>query len=130
MCFIFQEFTHNLSGIVIANGIVSPAVALTKLSFYLWELGYVDENGREAIERFSEETNDLVNNGQLGAAFDHFLSLGEYINEIAGAVAVNLGHIVEKLPRDARQGYPLTYISYCAPKLCQIKLTMILMLAR
>ncbi|KAI8422471.1 hypothetical protein MSG28_006296 [Choristoneura fumiferana] len=98
-------FTHNLSGIVIANGIVSPALALTKLSFYLWELGYVDENGREAIERFSKETTDLVNNGQLGAAFDHFLSLGEYTNEIVGAAAVNLGHIVEKLPRDARQGY-------------------------
>ncbi|XP_063389518.1 uncharacterized protein LOC134672158 [Cydia fagiglandana] len=100
-----NELSHNLAGIALGNGIVSPALALTKLSFYLYELGYVDEDGRTAIDNFSKETNDLVDNGQLGAAFDHFLSLGEYTNENAGSVAVNLGHIVEKLTRDARQGY-------------------------
>lgn len=81
---------------VLANGIVSPALALTKLGFYLEELAYVDGRGRTALDNLSDETYSLVQQEQYGEAFDKFLSLGEFVNE-AGAVAVNLGFIVEKL---------------------------------
>ncbi|XP_063822509.1 uncharacterized protein LOC135072501 isoform X1 [Ostrinia nubilalis] len=96
-----ENSTANLKGIVIGNGIISPAVALTKLGFYLEELGYIDGNGRAAIENFSNETTYLVSEGQLAEAYEKFLSLGEFVNEEAGAVAVNLGHIVEKVTYDS-----------------------------
>lgn len=85
---------------MIGNGIISPAVALTKLGFYLEELGYVDANGRSAIENLSSDISNLVNDGQVGDAFDIFINLGDFINDNAGAVAVNLAHIVEKLTRE------------------------------
>ncbi|KAJ0175694.1 hypothetical protein K1T71_008853 [Dendrolimus kikuchii] len=96
-----QNFTHNLQGVVIGNGIISPAVALTKLGFYLEELGYIDANGRSAIENLSNETNSLVSTEHLEVAFDKFITLGDFVNDYAGAIAVNLGHIVEKLTRDS-----------------------------
>uniref|UniRef100_A0A2A4K3U2 Uncharacterized protein n=1 Tax=Heliothis virescens TaxID=7102 RepID=A0A2A4K3U2_HELVI len=89
----------NLRGVVLGNGIISPALAMTKLGFYLEELGYIDGNGRTAIESLSEETTAAVNLGNLGNAFDKFISMGQFVNENAGAIAVNLGHIVEKLTR-------------------------------
>lgn len=79
-------------------------MALTSLGFYLEELGYIDGNGRAAIENFANETLDLVNQGQAESAFDNFLSLGQIVNENAGAVAVNLGHIVEKLTNSSSTG--------------------------
>lgn len=102
--FQINDFSHNLKGVVIANGIISPAIALTRLGFYLEELAYVDGNGRGAIERFSDEVNGLVDDGQLEEAFDKFMSLNEIVNENAGAVAVNLGYIVEKLTRETTRG--------------------------
>lgn len=94
-----------MQGVVIGNGIISPALALTKLGFYLEELGYIDSNGRTAVENLSSETNNLLNAGQLDAAFDRFITLGDFINENAGAVAVNIGHIVEKLTQDTTADY-------------------------
>ncbi|KOB74182.1 Retinoid-inducible serine carboxypeptidase [Operophtera brumata] len=77
-----------------ANGIVSPALALTKLGFYLEELGYIDASGRAAVEGLSTETTSLVQEEQYGEALDKFLSLGEFVNQEAGGVAVNLGFII------------------------------------
>lgn len=89
----------NIQGVALGNGIISPALAMTKLGFYLEELGYIDDNGRTAIETLSQNTNNLVISGNLETAFNNFISLGDFINENAGAVAVNLGYIVEKLTR-------------------------------
>ncbi|KAL0880820.1 hypothetical protein ABMA27_002005 [Loxostege sticticalis] len=106
-----ENITTNLKGVVLVNGIISPALALSQLGFYLEELAYVDDNGRAAIENFANETKHLVDEGQLGEAYEKFLSLGEFVNNNAGAVAVNLGQIVEKLtPNSTRdifgqQGY-------------------------
>lgn len=99
------RFQHNLKGVVLGNGIVSPALALTKLGFYLEELGYIDANGRAAIETLSEDVSSSVSGGQLRDAFDKFITLGDFVNEKAGAVAVNLGHIVDKLTREASRDY-------------------------
>lgn len=93
-----------MKGVVLGNGIVSPALALTKLGFYLEELGYIDANGRAAIETLSEDVSSSVSGGQLRDAFDKFITLGDFVNEKAGAVAVNLGHIVDKLTREASRG--------------------------
>lgn len=95
-----SEADSNLRGVVLGNGIISPALAMTKLGFYLEELGYIDANGRDALESLSEETTQLVQADDLENAFDRFISLGEFVNENAGAVAVNLGNIVEKLTRE------------------------------
>lgn len=86
----------NLKGVALGNGIIEPGLALTKLGFYLEELGYIYNPGREAIEILTAETQELISNGQLSEAFENFASLGDIVNE-AGAVAVNLRHIVEKL---------------------------------
>ncbi|XP_053612515.1 uncharacterized protein LOC128676434 [Plodia interpunctella] len=94
------NFNHNLQGVIIGNGIVSPAVALTKLGFYLEELAYIDGKGREIIENFSSETNTMIYNENYGDAFDHFLTLGDIVNDNAGAIAVNIGYIVEKLTKE------------------------------
>ncbi|XP_052754686.1 uncharacterized protein LOC113520990 isoform X2 [Galleria mellonella] len=94
-------FEHNLKRVVIGNGIIDPTIALTKLGFYLEELAYVDNNGRNVLETFSNETRQLVADGQNGEAFDKFLSLGRVINEEAGAVAVNLAFIADKLTRES-----------------------------
>ncbi|CAD0199722.1 unnamed protein product [Chrysodeixis includens] len=86
----------NPRGVVIANGIISPAVTMSKLGFYLEELGYIADNGRPAIETLAKDINDLVSVENYSNAFDVFASLGEFVNEKAGAIAVNLAYIVEK----------------------------------
>ncbi|KAM3964303.1 uncharacterized protein ACR2FA_001796 [Aphomia sociella] len=95
------SFEHNLKRVVIGNGIIAPTVALSKLGFYLEELGYVDDVGRDVIENLSNETSKLVDDGRYEAAFDKFLSLSQIVNDEAGAVAVNLGYIVDKLTRQS-----------------------------
>lgn len=99
-----HQLNFNLHGVVMGNGVISPALAMTKLGFYLEELGYIDANGRAAIETLSNETTTSLSNGDLGDAFDKFISLGQFVNDNAGAVAVNLGHIVEKLTREPSRG--------------------------
>ncbi|XP_013187348.1 uncharacterized protein LOC106132467 [Amyelois transitella] len=94
------NFEHNLQGVIIGNGIVSPALALSKLGFYLEELGYIDGRGRETIETFSSEINTLVSDENYDDAFEQFLTLGEIVNDNAGAIAVNLGYIIQKLTRE------------------------------
>ncbi|XP_034826870.1 retinoid-inducible serine carboxypeptidase-like [Maniola hyperantus] len=89
--------SNDFKGIILGNPVISPALALTKLGFYLEQLGYIDGRGRGAVENFSETTNSLVQSDKLQDAFDHFTSLGYFVNEDAGAIAVNLAHIVEKL---------------------------------
>ncbi|KAG6456650.1 hypothetical protein O3G_MSEX009847 [Manduca sexta] len=98
-----DHLAHLPTGVVIGNGIISPALALTKLGFYLEELGYIDGNGRSAVENISNIINKAVNEERFGEAFDRLLSLGKFVNENAGAVAVNLGHIVEKLTQESLQ---------------------------
>ncbi|CAG4972060.1 unnamed protein product [Parnassius apollo] len=98
-----QSFSNNLKGVVIGNGIMSPALALTKLGFYLEELAYIDGNGRNAIEEFSTSINNYTNDEQFETAFDTFLSLGTYVNEYAGAIAVNLNYIIDKLSQNTSQ---------------------------
>lgn len=88
---------------VLGNGVVSPALVLTKLGFYLEEMGYIDGRGRAAVESFSNEANSLVNGERFEEAFDKFATLGDVVNE-AGAVAVNLGHIVKKLQQGSTSG--------------------------
>ncbi|XP_075974951.1 retinoid-inducible serine carboxypeptidase-like [Anticarsia gemmatalis] len=90
----------NIEGVIIGNGIISPAVAMTKLGFYLEELGYIDGKGRTAVENLSEQTNALVNSGSLEAAFNNFFTLDTFVNGDGGAVAVNLRNIVEKVTRE------------------------------
>ncbi|XP_052739575.1 retinoid-inducible serine carboxypeptidase-like [Bicyclus anynana] len=96
-----NSFKDRFKGIILGNPVISPALALTKLGFYLEELGYVDAAGREAIENFSNVTSLLVESEQFQEAFLKFTFLGKYINENTGAVAVNLAHIVEKLYRSS-----------------------------
>ncbi|KAJ8730911.1 hypothetical protein PYW08_002324 [Mythimna loreyi] len=95
---------YNLEGVVLGNAIISPALVMTKLGFYLEELGYIDANGRDAIETLSRETTQLVQDKKLEDAFDKFVSLGQFVNENAGATAVNLGNIVQKLTREPTTG--------------------------
>ncbi|CAK1601205.1 unnamed protein product [Parnassius mnemosyne] len=96
-----QSFSSNLKGVVIGNGIISPALALTQLGFYLEELGYIDENGRNAINEFSTSINNYTNDEQFERAFDLFSSLESFVNEYAGAIAVNLNHMIDKLSRNS-----------------------------
>ncbi|CAH2263460.1 retinoid-inducible serine carboxypeptidase-like [Pararge aegeria] len=91
----------SVRGIILGSPVISPALALTKLGFYLNQLGYVDSKGKATIESFSEQTNSLVQSEAFQEAFDQFTSLGNFVNEKTGAVAVNLAHIVEKLTRDS-----------------------------
>ncbi|KAJ8721620.1 hypothetical protein PYW07_002395 [Mythimna separata] len=100
-----KDIKHiNLRGVVLGNAIISPALAMTKLGFYLEELGYIDANGRDAIETLSKETTQLVQGENYEDAFDKFISLGQFVNENAGATAVNLGNIVQKLTREPTTG--------------------------
>lgn len=99
-----EDVSDNLKGIVLGNPIISPALTLTKLGFYLEELGYIDGKGRIVIEDFSSLTTSLVERGDFVEAYNRFSSLRYLVNNEAGAVAVNLQNIVEKLTRDANQG--------------------------
>ncbi|XP_050347228.1 uncharacterized protein LOC126771405 [Nymphalis io] len=94
-----NDISGNFKGVILGNPIVSPALVLSKLGFYLEELGYIDGKGREATENLSNTITDLVRSEEYENAFNHFISLGSFINENAGAVAVNLGNIVEKITR-------------------------------
>ncbi|KAJ2942671.1 hypothetical protein O0L34_g2142 [Tuta absoluta] len=98
------SFNHNLQGIILANPIVSPALALTKLGFYLDEMGYVDSTGRVIVEEFTSELNDLVTAGQMDEAFDKFSSLEQFLNEEVGAAAINLRYLIQKLTRGPTRG--------------------------
>ncbi|CAH0692929.1 unnamed protein product [Chilo suppressalis] len=95
-----RDFSPNLKGLILGNAIISPALVMTKLGFYLEELAYIDNKGREAIENLSNEINESINQGSLEAAYNSFLTLDKFVNENAGAVAVNLNYIVEKLTQD------------------------------
>ncbi|XP_050674158.1 retinoid-inducible serine carboxypeptidase-like isoform X2 [Leptidea sinapis] len=99
------RFSENIKGLFLGNAIISPALALTKLGFYLEELGYIDGLGREAIENFSNTTSHLVSRNLFDEAFDQFVSLGEFVNEEAGAIAVNLAYIVQKITRNSTDSY-------------------------
>lgn len=84
---------------------------MSKLGFYLEELGYIADNGRPAIETLAKDVSDLVTAGNYRNAFDEFTSLGEFVNEKAGAIAVNLAYIVEKKTQetpDSRGRYRLS----------------------
>ncbi|XP_038214574.1 retinoid-inducible serine carboxypeptidase-like [Zerene cesonia] len=100
-----EDYSHKIKGIFLGNPTISPALTLTKLGFYLEELAYVDGNGRAAIEEFSTSLSSLVSSKNFEEAFNQFFSLGEFINERAGAVAVNVGYIVEKLTRNSVRDY-------------------------
>lgn len=102
------------------NGVISPALALTKLGFYLEEMGYVDATGRAVIEDFASETNSLVNSGQYEEAYDKFLTLGQLVNEEAGTVAVNLGRIIDKLTRNTSGKKELKLAEEHNDQLCSI----------
>ncbi|KAI5633233.1 serine carboxypeptidase domain-containing protein [Phthorimaea operculella] len=93
------SFDHNLQGVILANPIISPALALTKLGFYLDEMGYVDPTGRVVVEEFVSELNALVDAGQMEEAFDKFLTLESFLNEEVGTAAINLRHLIQKLTR-------------------------------
>lgn len=82
---------------------------MQRLGFYLDELGYINDNGRSALEALAQETNTLVNNGNFEEAFDKFLSLGDFVNENAGAVAVDLKYIVDKLTQESVQNTGIFY---------------------
>lgn len=95
----------NLQGLILGGPIISPALVLTKLGFYMEEWGYVDANGRAEIEQLSEETLRFVNEGKYADALSNFINLEDFINEKAGAVAVNLRHLVEKMTRAPSRDY-------------------------
>lgn len=77
---------------------------MTKLGFYLEELGYIDGKGRTVIENFSSLTTSLVEREDFIEAYNQFNSLRHFVNNEAGAVAVNLDNIVEKLTKDVNKG--------------------------
>lgn len=84
---------------VLANAIVSPALALTKLGFYLEEMGYIDYVGRNSIEGLSTQITSLVDQQRFMEAFFLFLGLEDFVNVEGETEAINLGNIVEKLTR-------------------------------
>ncbi|XP_014369392.2 retinoid-inducible serine carboxypeptidase-like [Papilio machaon] len=100
-----SQFSNVIKGVGIGNGIISPALALTKIGFYLEEFGKIDGDGRRVVENYSNKINRLTNNGLYGEAFDLFLSIKKVINVNAGAAGINLDDIAEKLTRDKLQEY-------------------------
>ncbi|KPJ06964.1 Facilitated trehalose transporter Tret1 [Papilio machaon] len=100
-----SQFNNVIKGVGIGNGIISPALALTKIGFYLEEFGKIDSDGRRVVENYSDKINRLTNNGRYGEAFDLFLSIKKVINVNAGAAGINLDDIAEKLTRDKLQEY-------------------------
>lgn len=93
-----------IKGVILGNGLVAPAQTLSKLGFYLEELAYIDGNGRQAIENLTNMISTAEINGRPDFAFELFQTLGHAVNEEAGAVAVNLGHIVQKLTKESPDG--------------------------
>lgn len=96
--------TNNFKGLILGNPLVSPSLVLTKLGFYLEELGYIDSDGRVRVDNYTNGIQTLVASESYEQAFGYFTSLGQFINENAGAVAVNLNYIVEKLTRVTNRG--------------------------
>ncbi|CAG9578654.1 unnamed protein product [Danaus chrysippus] len=100
-----DNVSDQVKGIILGNPVISPALALTKLGYYLEELAYIDGKGRIEIESFSNLTYSLVQSESFEQAFDQFSSLDNFVNENAGAVSVNLNYIVEKLRRESNRDY-------------------------
>lgn len=96
--------SDQIKGIILGNPVISPALALTKLGYYLEELAYIDGRGRTEIESFSNLTYSLVQSESFERAFDQFSSIDNFVNDNAGAVSVNLNYIVEKLTRESNRG--------------------------
>ncbi|CAH2108103.1 unnamed protein product [Euphydryas editha] len=103
---LYEEngITDNFKGLILGNPVVSPSLVLTKLGFYLEELGYIDPNGRIKVDNYTNVIKTLVDSESYEEAFGYFTSLGQFINENSGAAAVNLNYIVEKLTK-AHQDY-------------------------
>ncbi|XP_045447587.1 retinoid-inducible serine carboxypeptidase-like [Melitaea cinxia] len=97
--------TNNFKGLILGNPLVSPSLVLTKLGFYLEELGYIDSDGRVRVDNYTNGIQTLVASESYEQAFGYFTSLEQFINENAGAVAVNLNYIVEKLTRVTNRDY-------------------------
>ncbi|XP_035433944.2 retinoid-inducible serine carboxypeptidase-like [Spodoptera frugiperda] len=94
----------TVKGVILGNGLIAPVQTLTKLGFYLEELAYVDGNGRRAIESLTNMISTAEQVGRPDFAGQLFQTLGRAVNEEAGAVAVNLGHIVQKLTNESLHG--------------------------
>ncbi|CAK1540402.1 unnamed protein product [Leptosia nina] len=100
-----DEFSSQFKGIFLGNPVIAPGLALTKLGFYLEELAMIDGTGRAAVEDFSASVNTLLSEDKLEEAFDKFITLGDFVNDQAGAFAANIGRIVEKLTPESERDY-------------------------
>ncbi|XP_032515528.2 uncharacterized protein LOC116768799 [Danaus plexippus] len=100
-----DNVSDQIKGVILGNPVISPALALTKLGYYLEELAYIDGRGRTEIESFSNLTYSLVQSESFERAFDQFSSIDNFVNNNAGAVSVNLNYIVEKLTRESNRDY-------------------------
>ncbi|KAH9635533.1 hypothetical protein HF086_003147 [Spodoptera exigua] len=90
-----------VQGVILGNGLIAPAETATKLGFYLEELAYIDGSGRRAIDGLTSMIAKAEKVGRPDFAFELFQTLGNAVNKEGGAVAVNLGHIVQKLPKES-----------------------------
>ncbi|GBP20462.1 Retinoid-inducible serine carboxypeptidase [Eumeta japonica] len=95
----------NFKGVALGNPVISPALVMTRLGFYLEELGYIDANGREVVEGLAERTLNALEQNDSAGAFDNFLALEETVSNEAGAVAVNIKYIIDKLTRNQTEGF-------------------------
>ncbi|CAH0702538.1 unnamed protein product [Spodoptera exigua] len=93
-----------VQGVILGNGLIAPAETATKLGFYLEELAYIDGSGRRAIDSLTSMIAKAEKVGRPDFAFELFQTLGNAVNKEGGAVAVNLGHIVQKLPKESLNG--------------------------
>lgn len=67
-----EEFQINLQGLLIGDGLTDPENQISELGNYLYEIGFVDDEGREQFSKLQNETVDYIKQGDYLKAFDSF----------------------------------------------------------
>lgn len=97
----FQDDTahiaKNLKGIGLGNPVIDPRLTLTKMSFYLKQLAYIN-HGFTFTDFFPIWLEEALEAVQPGAGFDFYAQIGELVNE-DGATDINLRNVIDKATR-------------------------------
>ncbi|XP_048480638.1 retinoid-inducible serine carboxypeptidase-like [Plutella xylostella] len=91
------HIAKNLKGIGLGNPVIDPRLTLTKMSFYLKQLAYIN-HGFTFTDFFPIWLEEALEAVQPGAGFDFYAQIGELVNE-DGATDINLRNVIDKATR-------------------------------
>ncbi|KAF7288075.1 hypothetical protein GWI33_000128 [Rhynchophorus ferrugineus] len=67
-----EDIQINLKGLLIGDGLTDPENQISEYGNYLYELGFIDQNGKEEFIKYQNETIQYIQQNDFLKAFDTF----------------------------------------------------------